>query len=49
MIPARDAAAMVFTPPLAANRAWPTHTGFLCCIVCGRQGRFVDPFPKIPR
>jgi hypothetical protein len=22
---------------------------FLRCIRCGRRGRFVDPFPKIPR
>ena len=22
---------------------------FLRCIVCGRRGRFVDPFPRIPR
>ena len=28
------------------------HTGprlWLCCRVCGRRGRFVDPFPRIPR
>jgi hypothetical protein len=21
----------------------------LCCQICGRMGRFVDPFPQIPR
>jgi hypothetical protein len=21
----------------------------LCCRVCGRKGRFIDPFPRIPR
>jgi hypothetical protein len=22
---------------------------WLCCSICGRPGRFVDPFPQIPR
>jgi hypothetical protein len=22
---------------------------FLRCVVCGRKGRFVDPFPRYPR
>jgi hypothetical protein len=22
---------------------------FLRCIICGRSGRFVDPFPRTPR
>ncbi len=21
----------------------------LCCAICGRPGRFIDPFPLIPR
>jgi hypothetical protein len=25
-----------------------SHPPFLRCIGCGRRGRFVDPFPKIP-
>jgi hypothetical protein len=32
-------------------RSWSVRQPprFLCCIVCGRSGRFVDPFPRIPR
>jgi hypothetical protein len=22
---------------------------WMCCRVCGRMGRFMDPFPRIPR
>ena len=30
---------------------WPqTRPGLrLCCRICGRAGRFIDPFPRIPR
>ena len=36
---------------LPISRSWPTPqpVRFLCCILCGRSGRFVDPFPRIPR
>ena len=46
------------TPIEAPNRSggdllprWPeTRPGvWMCCRVCGRMGRFMDPFPRIPR
>jgi hypothetical protein len=45
------AAASVLSLALAA---WRKHSEehvapFLCCVLCGRRGRFVDPFPTIPR
>ncbi len=35
----------------AARPRWPeTRPGvWLCCRICGRLGRFIDPFPRIPR
>src|SRR5262249_3352236 len=40
-------------PPTAAVTfpQWPeNHPGIrMCCRVCGRVGRFIDPFPPIPR
>jgi hypothetical protein len=35
------------TPPTRSKNGHPTFV--LRCIVCGRHGRFVDPFPPIPR
>jgi hypothetical protein len=44
------------TPPAVAgfprwpeNRPGPGGAPRLCCRVCGRVGRFIDPFPPIPR
>jgi hypothetical protein len=35
-------------PP--APQSWPVTTrGWLHCWICGRPGRFIDPFPRIPR
>ena len=54
---ARTAAPVGF-PALAIRRpvlaAWPRRPErqrppFLCCVLCGRPGRFIDPFPKVPR
>ena len=41
-------------PPKSGNARfpqWPEKRPgvWLCCRVCGRAGRFVDPFPPIPR
>lgn len=35
----------------AIVQRWPEkgRAPFLRCIVCGRSGRFVDPFPRMPR
>jgi hypothetical protein len=35
----------------AVRPRWPeTRPGvWLCCRICGRIGRFIDPFPRIPR
>ena len=45
--------AAAFVQPQALP-AWQRPSGkaqppFLCCAWCGCRGRFVDPFPKIPR
>jgi hypothetical protein len=40
------------SPGVAAKRRCPPDrplVPFLRCIVCGRKGRFVDPFPRYPR
>ena len=48
-----DATAIAAPPPSSA--AWPPRWPekrlgvWLCCRICGRRGRFVDPFPRIPR
>jgi hypothetical protein len=36
--------------PVSFSR-WPqSQSGVrLCCRVCGRKGRFIDPFPLLPR
>jgi hypothetical protein len=34
---------------LLAQRPETRPGVWLCCRVCGRSGRFVDPFPPIPR
>jgi len=44
----------VNVPPKSRDAAlprWPEKRPgvWLCCRVCGRTGRFVDPFPHIPR
>jgi hypothetical protein len=31
------------------NRAAQRHNGFLQCVICGRLGRFVEPFPRFFR
>ena len=35
--------------PAVRRRLESHRPPFLRCVLCGRQGRFVDPFPKIPR
>jgi hypothetical protein len=35
-------------PALRIRRELPGPP-FLCCVLCGRPGRFIDPFPKVPR
>lgn len=37
------------SPAVIFARRWPEHRPgpLLHCIVCGRSGRFVDPFPRI--
>jgi hypothetical protein len=38
--------------PLAQDklmRAMQRHNGLLRCVLCGRLGRFVEPFPRIFR
>jgi hypothetical protein len=38
-------------PNAAGLPRWPEKRPgvWLCCRICGRAGRFVDPFPSIPR
>ena len=37
--------------PTRIAQSWPAQqpVRLLCCIICGRKGCFVDPFPRIPR
>lgn len=47
-------ATAIETPPrskAATLPRWPEQRPgvWLCCRICGRAGRFVDPFPSIPR
>jgi hypothetical protein len=47
-------ATITSTPPrhgVARLPYWPEKRpgSWLCCRVCGRTGRFVNPFPNIPK
>lgn len=39
----------MWNPPAPGNTISPRHHGFLRCVLCGRWGRFVEPFPRIFR
>lgn len=43
-----DAPAAVVVAALS-RRPQPTTGLRLCCCICGRPGRFVNPFPRIPQ
>jgi hypothetical protein len=36
----------VRNPHAKGNGALPRHNGWLRCALCGRLGRFVEPFPR---
>jgi hypothetical protein len=36
-------------PHTKGNDALQRHNGLLRCVLCGRRGRFVEPFPRIFR
>jgi hypothetical protein len=39
----------MWNPPSPGKAAAPRRHGFLRCVLCGRWGRFVEPFPRIFR
>jgi hypothetical protein len=47
--PSTAASVLSLTLPAWRKHSQQHRVPFLCCVLCGRRGRFVDPFPTIPR